>query len=88
MLPVLLIAFGACAARQRSAAPAAAAAPLCPRIGGLAEVLQSGAVLFFGEMHGSVESPALVGDAACAVRTAGLPLVVGLEVPVEEEAAA
>lgn len=86
LLVLALFALGGCAARQQPAAPRRADAASCAQVDGLAEQLRPGTLLFFGEIHGSVESPALVGDVACAVRAAGLPLVVGLEIPVEENA--
>jgi hypothetical protein len=72
--------------------PAARAVPPAVQVGtgtacapaGAGELLRPGAVLLFGEMHGSAEIPAFVGDVACAVRAADLPVLVALEVPVEE----
>lgn len=41
-------------------------------------------MLLFGEMHGSVEAPALVGDVACAYAKDG-PTALGLEIPGAEQ---
>src|SRR6185503_3198583 len=41
---------------------------------------EAGSVWWFGEMHGTVESPAFVGDVACAVAQAGHHVQVGLEI--------
>ena len=82
---VLSVALAAAAA-VAGAAPRTAPPPssACPGVPGLADLLRPGAVLFLGEMHGSVESPEFVAGAACAVRAAGLPLLVALELPLEE----
>lgn len=40
-------------------------------------------ILLFGEMHGSVESPALVGKVVCALAQRG-PMALGLELPSTE----
>ena len=61
--------------------PAAAAEP-CRPIAGIESLLRPGLVLLLGEIHGTSESPAFVGDAACHVADRGLPLVVALELPV------
>lgn len=42
-------------------------------------------ILLFGEMHGSVESPTLVGKVACALAENG-PVALGLELPSTEQA--
>ncbi len=41
---------------------------------------EAGSVWWFGEMHGTVESPAFIGDVACAVAQAGQHVQVGLEI--------
>ncbi len=64
-----------------SAASAGATEP-CRAIEDLEPLLRPGAVLLFGEIHGTAESPALVGDAACQAARTGLPVVVALEQPV------
>ncbi|HEY5926310.1 MAG TPA: hypothetical protein VIV11_31710 [Kofleriaceae bacterium] len=54
-------------------------------IGGLAAHLQPGAIVWFGEMHGTEESPRFVGDAAClAAKVARVQL--GLEIWTNEQA--
>lgn len=55
-------------------------------IGGLASYLKPGAIVWFGEMHGTEESPRFVGDAAClAAKVAHVQL--GLEIPHAEQPA-
>lgn len=41
---------------------------------------EAGSVWWFGEMHGTVESPAFVGDVACAVAQQGHHVQVALEI--------
>lgn len=48
--------------------------------------IPEGDLLLFGEMHGSVETPELVGRVACEQAKHG-PAALGLEVPTEEQAA-
>ena len=42
-------------------------------------LLEPGAVILFGETHGSQELPAFFGEAVCAAAARGLPIEVGLE---------
>jgi hypothetical protein len=49
------------------------------------EVLSPGVVLLLGELHGSNEIPAFVGTLACHLASAGQPVVVGLQLPHEEQ---
>jgi hypothetical protein len=49
--------------------------------------LEPGTILFFGEMHGTAEAPALVADVACWALRRGASLRVGLEMPHQETAA-
>ena len=58
-------------------------APTCPAIEGVASLLQPGAVLLLGELHGTVESPRFTRDLACHAATAGLDVAVGLELSAE-----
>jgi hypothetical protein len=75
----LLLAVGIVSTRLAAAtAPAAAAA--CDAAG-LTPLLVPGAVLLVGEVHGGVETPALVSATACAATTAGLATTVALEIP-------
>jgi hypothetical protein len=46
-----------------------------------------GGVWWFGEMHGTQESPAFIGDVACAVAQADHHVQVGLEIWASEQAA-
>ncbi|WP_152984591.1 hypothetical protein [Stenotrophomonas terrae] len=43
-------------------------------------------LLLVGEVHGTNEAPALIGDLACASAKSGNAVVVALEVPIEEQA--
>ena len=54
----------------------------CRPIAGLEPWLRPGAVLLLGEIHGTAQSPAFAGDAACRAARSGLPVVVALEQPV------
>lgn len=58
----------------------------CEReVGGLATQLRRGAIVWFGEMHGTEESPRFVGDAACQAAKVG-HVQLGLEIPHRETA--
>lgn len=54
-------------------------------VAGMDEGLSLGGVLLLGELHGTKEVPAFVRTVACHVASAGVPVVVGLEVPREEQ---
>jgi hypothetical protein len=56
-------------------------------VAGMEEVLSPGGVLLLGELHGTKEVPAFVGTVGCHVASAGVPVVVGLELPREEQRA-
>ncbi len=56
-------------------------------VAGMDEVLMPGGVLLLGELHGTREIPAFVGTLGCHVASAGVPVVVGLELPHEEQRA-
>ena len=81
MAPLLailaLVGLGACS-NQRG--------PTCERlIDGLDKHLAAGRIVWFGEMHGTEESPRFIGDAVClAAKRARVQL--GLEVPHTEQA--
>ena len=89
-LAVLLLTAG-CASRSGvTTAPAASPAspePLaCREVEGLGPLLAPGAGVLVGEIHGTVESPAFVANAACLALRTGLPVTVALEIPREEQA--
>ena len=65
---------------------ASKARPAFAEIKGAAELLQPGALIVIGEMHGTEEFPALVGDLAEASVRAGRAVSVHLEMPREEQA--
>ena len=80
------IAFVACATAPRPAVRAPAP-PACARpIAGLDAHLAPGAMLWFGEMHGTNESPRFVGDVACHAAREGR-VQLGLELPTTEQPA-
>ncbi len=64
----------------------ARAALACQPVDHLEPLLVRGAGLLLGEMHGTVESPAFVANAACLALRAGLSVTVALEMPHEEQA--
>jgi hypothetical protein len=59
----------------------------CPDVPGLDALLRQGTVLLLGEMHGTVESPTFVERVICEALAGGLEVVVGLEVPYQEQSA-
>jgi erythromycin esterase-like protein len=76
----------AAAAAACHAAPRPAAAPLaCPAIAGLDAVLAAHRVLLVGEIHGTTETPAMIGAMACRASASG-PVVVALEQDVGDQA--
>lgn len=82
LAPVLLLSI---AASPLFAAETAASRVTCDEVPGLdALPLGAGTVLLFGEIHGTTEAPDLVGDAVCQAVRRGVPVLVGLEMPVEE----
>lgn len=54
---------------------------------GMEELLTPGGMVLLGELHGTREIPAFVGTLGCHVASAGVPVVVGLELPHEEQGA-
>jgi len=62
---------------------AAQAAPRCPPIAGLDAIAKPGALVLFGEIHGTEQIPEFIGDAACAAARKGR-VHVGLELPTED----
>ncbi|WNG35087.1 ChaN family lipoprotein [Archangium violaceum] len=53
---------------------------------GLAGQAQQGRVMLLGELHGTREVPRFVALGTCQVATRGIPVTVGLEMPVAEQA--
>lgn len=64
--------------------PNAAWARGCPPVAGVDAVLTPGARVIFGEMHGTVETPRLVGDVVCHAAARG-PVRLGLEIFSDEQ---
>lgn len=56
----------------------------CKHIDGLAALLQPGSVLLLGEVHGTVESPAVAAAAVCLALEAHRSVTLALEIPREE----
>lgn len=59
---------------------AATASAECDPVPGLAPLLEPGAALLAGEMHGTREAPEFVRSVVCAGLEEGLPVTVGLEI--------
>lgn len=65
----------------------ASASLSCDALAGVERLaLEPGTILFFGELHGTAEAPALVADVACGALLRGASLRVGLELPHQETA--
>ena len=60
-------------------------APPCAPPAALEPLLQPSQVLLLGEMHGTVESPAFTSAVVCSALERGLEVVVGLEIPYQEQ---
>lgn len=58
--------------------------PCGPPVPGAEGLLQAGGRLLLGEIYGTTEMPTFVGQLACHAAHAGVPVVVALELPVEE----
>jgi len=52
---------------------------------GLGKQVKAGAVMLLGEVHGTREVPRFVAQTACQAMVAGLPVTVGLELPLENQ---
>ncbi|QSQ18352.1 hypothetical protein [Myxococcus landrumensis] len=52
---------------------------------GLGKQAKPGAVLLLGELHGTEEVPRFVAQGACQATVAGIPVTVGLELPLENQ---
>ncbi|WP_342378842.1 hypothetical protein NVS55_05490 [Myxococcus stipitatus] len=52
---------------------------------GLGKQAKPGAVLLLGELHGTEEVPRFVAQSACQALVAGIPVTVGLELPLENQ---
>lgn len=84
----LIVAAGlllACAGERASADAARTTAAACaPAVSLPNQMMVSGTVVLFGEVHGIAEVPALFAEAVCQVAARGLPVAVGLELPTGE----
>ncbi|RKG90186.1 hypothetical protein D7W82_04575 [Corallococcus sp. CA049B] len=77
------------AEQQVAKAPGAKEAPAFTECGqsilGLKKLATAGGVLLLGELHGTQEVPRFIAQSVCQLVTAGMPVTVGLELPVENE---
>jgi len=69
-----------------AAASATASLDCGPSIAGVDPLLAPGAIVMLGEIHGTVEIPAFVGDLACQALARGHRVLLGLEYPTSEQA--
>lgn len=67
-----------------SASTLAAQPLICSPIDGIEKVLNTPGV-FIGDQHGSVETPAFLGDLACHVMATGRPVVIAMEYSAEDQ---
>ncbi|CAM4150162.1 hypothetical protein [Corallococcus exiguus] len=69
--------------------PVAKAAPAFTECGqsilGLKKHAKAGRVMLLGELHGTQEVPRFIAQSVCQLVTSGMPVTVGLELPVENE---
>lgn len=56
-----------------------------PAVPGMEALLKPAAFIVLGEMHGTQEAPALTTQLVCHAASAGQPVRVGFEIPVEEQ---
>ncbi|RKH91088.1 hypothetical protein D7Y21_04230 [Corallococcus sp. AB045] len=77
------------AEQQVAKAPGAKEAPVFTECGqsilGLKKLAKEGGVMLLGELHGTQEVPRFIVQSVCQLVTAGMPVTVGLELPVENE---
>lgn len=85
-LLVLLAFSSGCATVSVPPAGAPSSALVCQEPAGLDALIRAGAGLLLGEIHGTAESPAFTGEAACVALARGLAVTVALEIPREEGA--
>ncbi|RKH70655.1 hypothetical protein D7X96_10615 [Corallococcus interemptor] len=52
---------------------------------GMKKLAKAGGVLMLGELHGTQEVPRFIAQSVCQLVTVGMPVTVGLELPVENE---
>ncbi|RKI50854.1 hypothetical protein D7Y27_01090 [Corallococcus sp. AB004] len=52
---------------------------------GLKKLAKAGGVMLLGELHGTQEVPRFIAQSVCQLVTSGMPVTVGLELPVENE---
>ncbi|NNB86064.1 hypothetical protein [Corallococcus exiguus] len=71
---------------EQPAAKAAATFTECGQsILGLKKLAKVGGVMLLGELHGTQEVPRFIAQSVCQLVTSGMPVTVGLELPVENE---
>lgn len=69
---------------ERPAGSDRADASDCRTIAGVDPLLRPGTVVVLGEIHGTRESPAFAGAAACRALELGHPVILALEIPASE----
>jgi len=69
-----------------AAASAIASLDCGTSVAGLDPLLVPGTIVMLGEIHGTVEIPAFVGDLACQALARGHRVLLGLEYPASEQA--
>jgi hypothetical protein len=73
----LFVAISACATAR--------AADFCDTSIDFPDSVLAAHIVMFGEVHGTAETPALVGDFVCQLAARGDPVLVGLEISAEEQ---
>ncbi|WP_044283086.1 hypothetical protein [Myxococcus stipitatus] len=72
-------------AAKATSAPSQMAVECGLPILGLGKQAKPGAVMLLGELHGTREVPRFVAQSACQALVAGVPVTVGLELPLENQ---
>ena len=89
IMPKLAKKHAVSAEQQVAKAPGAKEAPAFTECGqsilGLKKLAKAGGVLLLGELHGTQEVPRFIAQSVCQLVTSGMPVTVGLELPVENE---
>lgn len=72
-------------AMKPPAQPAASREACAPEAALPKEWTTPGSIVLFGEIHGVKELPSFFGEAVCSAAQSGVPVAVGLEIPVSEQ---
>jgi hypothetical protein len=76
-----IAATAGCARSARQTAPLIV--PACPSIEVPARLAAPNVIILLGELHGTDQAPRFIGDLACTLTRRGIPITVGLELPIE-----